>query len=192
MMVYSKFKQNIILIYLVVLMCSCNQDNQLFVEKRLKEEINVIEALLPDILKNHYSFSDKKTVIYIDSSLVCHSIFETEEEAEFSTPKNNYQNKLRLILNLMEDRKKRIYINLKELLSIPNIELIPSSSWKGKFKQTLGVIGISRVYFNSDMDASIFYYTWNCPGDCGGSFIVFAKKIKGIWHIDDSVIISNY
>jgi len=50
-----------------------------------------------------------------------------------------------------------------------------------------GVLGISRIYFDSSRQFALFYCSFMCGGRCGEGMIVYIRKINDKWTIEKMI-----
>lgn len=67
-----------------------------------------------------------------------------------------------------------------ENLIVPSIHVVPYVNGS-HFGNGIGVVAISRAYFNRRFDKAILYYEFYCGLLCGKSQVMFVDKVNGHW-----------
>jgi hypothetical protein len=73
----------------------------------------------------------------------------------------------------------------KELCQNPN----QSACWadlRAKYPDARGILYLSRVAFNSQMDKALVFAGSACCGSGGGGFLLMRKE-KGVWVVEDGI-----
>ncbi len=172
----------------VIMLSSCKIGTD---EKREFEEKKVYESLIPKVIDSNHKYGNNKTVIIIDSTaLVKYAVGNYEDAITFIENDVKDNNNLSLIKGLLELNHSKSYLELGKYNLGSNFVFVSSGEWKGDFNDALGVILISRVFFDIGYNSGVFYYSWVCPGDCGADYFVFIKKDNNLWIIEDFISLS--
>lgn len=69
-------------------------------------------------------------------------------------------------------------------LAVNYLEIVPYLKRKKRlYGEGMGVMGLSKIYFNRDLDKAILYYEFNCGPKCGTGEVVFIAKTGLRWEV---------
>src|SRR5687767_9727090 len=70
-------------------------------------------------------------------------------------------------------------------LAVSYLEIIPHVKKKNRpYGEGMGVMGLSRIYFNKNGDKAILFYEFNCGPKCGTGEVVFIIKTGEKWKVE--------
>jgi hypothetical protein len=106
---------------------------------------------------------------------------------------DDYESKSKSISLLKAELGLKVKYKLITDEEVDNIFRRGGPAWEvfhSKFPGSKGLIGLSRVGFNSDRTQALVHVGFGCDWNCGDSQLIFLRKDKNAWRIEGKVLTS--